>query len=117
MKDTSGNSTLEVKEAFEHDCMTRNVLPKHYHYDNGRLAESAFKKDCESKMQHLTFCGVGAYQQNGVFERIIKELNLYSRTLVLHNQHCWPEYITNMLWPFALVASADRMDNLHVDMN
>ena len=35
MQDTSGNSTLEVKNAFERDCMTRNVVPKHYHADNG----------------------------------------------------------------------------------
>ena len=89
IQDASGDSTLEAKEAFEHDCMTRNVLPKHYHYDNGRLAESALKKDCESKMQHLTFCGVGAHQQNGVSERIIKDLTLSSWTLVLHDQSNW----------------------------
>ena len=35
MQDTSGDSTLEAKEAFERDCMTRNILPKHYHADNG----------------------------------------------------------------------------------
>ena len=68
-------------------------------------------------MQHLTFCGVGSYQQNGVSERIIKELTLSLRTLVLHAQHYWTEYITTMLWPFALVSSADRMKNLHIDMN
>ena len=68
-------------------------------------------------MQHLTFCGVGAHHQNGVAERIIKDLTLSSRTLVLHAQlHC-PEYITTMVWPYALVASTDRMNNLHVDMN
>ena len=40
-----------------------------------------------------------------------------SRTLVLHAQRYWPEYITTMLWTFSLVAYADRMNNLHVDMN
>ena len=68
-------------------------------------------------MQHLTFCGVGAHHQNGVAERIIKDLTLSSRTLVLNAQCHWPEYITIMFWPYALVASADRMNNLHVDMN
>ena len=68
-------------------------------------------------MQHLTFFGVGAHQQNGVCERIIKDLTMSSRTLVLHDQRFWPKYINTMLWPFSLVASADRMNNLHVDMN
>ena len=40
-----------------------------------------------------------------------------SRTPVLHSQRYWPEYITTMLWPFSLVASTDRMNNLYVDMN
>ena len=68
-------------------------------------------------MQNLTFCGVGAHHQNGVSERIIKDLTLSSRTLVLNAQLHWPEYITTMFWPFALVAAADRMKNLHVDMH
>ena len=117
IQDTSGDSTLEAKEYFERDCMPQNLLLKHYHADNGRFAENTFKQDCESKMQHLNFCGVGAHQQNGVSERIIKDLTFYSRTLILHAQHYCTEYITIMIWPFALVASADRMNNLHVEMN
>ena len=35
MQDTQGDSTLEAKESFERDCMTRNFLPKYYHADNG----------------------------------------------------------------------------------
>ena len=68
-------------------------------------------------MQNLTFCGVGAHHQNGISERIIKDLTLYSRTLVLHAQRHWPEYTTTMFWPFSLVAAADIMNNLHVDMH
>ena len=50
MQDTSVNSILESKEAFEHYFMTQNVVPKHYHADNGRFVEKNFKQDCESKM-------------------------------------------------------------------
>ena len=50
MQDTSGNYTLEVKEAFERDFMTQNVLPKHYHTDNGQFEENTYKHECESKM-------------------------------------------------------------------
>ena len=62
-------------------------------------------------------CSVGAHNQNGVFERVIKDLTFSSQTLVLHTKRYWPEYITTMFWPFALVAAADRMNNLHVDMH
>ena len=50
MQDTSGNSTLEAKEAFECYCMTRNALPKHYHADNGLFVENTFKQYYERKM-------------------------------------------------------------------
>ena len=40
-----------------------------------------------------------------------------SRTLVLHAQRHWLVCITTMFWPFALVAAADIMNNLHVDMH
>ena len=50
-------------------------------------------------------------------EQIIKDLTLSSQTLVLHAQRHWPEYITTMFCPFDLVAAANRMKNLHVDMH
>ena len=44
-------------------------------------------------------------------------MTLSSRSLVINAQRYWPEYITTMFWTFALVAYADRMNNIHVDMN
>ena len=55
MKDATGDSTLEAKNSFERDCMNRNVVPKHYHADNGRFAENSFKEDCVSKMEKSNF--------------------------------------------------------------
>ena len=97
--------------------MTRVVTPKRYHADNGRYAENMFKDNCKAKLQSLTFCGVGAHQQNGIAESKIKHLTLAARTMLLHAQRHWPEYITTMLWPFALLAAADRMNNLHIDID
>ena len=68
-------------------------------------------------MQNLTFCGVGSHHQNSVFERIIKDLTFSSWTLVLHAQRHWTEYITTVCWPFDLVAAADRMNSLHIDIH
>ena len=86
MKDATSDSMLESNNAFERDCMTGNVVLKHYHADNGRFEGNSFKEDCVRKIQNLTFCGVGAHHQNGVYEQIIKDLTLSSRTLVLHAQ-------------------------------
>ena len=97
MQDASGDSTLEAKNAFERDAMTRGVSIQGYHADNGRFAEHTFKEDCNSKLQCLTFCGVGAHHHNGIAEYKIRQLALASRTMLLHAQRFWPEYISSIL--------------------
>ena len=47
MQYKSGDYTLEVREYFERDCITRNDVTKNYHADNGRSAENTSKQDCE----------------------------------------------------------------------
>ena len=64
MQDVSDDSTLEAKNAFERDAMTRDASIHGYHADTGRFTEHTFKEDCNNKLQHLTFCGVGAHHQN-----------------------------------------------------
>ena len=117
MRDATGESTLDAREAFERAAVERGVVIKGYHADNGRYAEHIFKDDCHDKMQCLTFCGVGAHHQNGIAEAKIKQLTLASRTMLLHAQRLWPEYISAMLWLFALLTAADRINNMHVDIN
>ena len=68
-------------------------------------------------MQRLTFRGVNAHQQYGITEAKIRQLTLSSRTMLLQAQCLWPEYISTMSWPFALLAAADRINNMHVDIN
>ena len=117
MTDQSGDQTLEAKHDFEHKCGTRGVDVKHYHADNGRFAEKSFLDSIKKCMQRITFCGVGAHHQNGITENTIKQLTLTSRTILLHAQSHWPEYITTMLWPFALKAAQDRMNQLNMDLD
>jgi hypothetical protein len=62
--------------------------------------------------QSITFCGVGGHHQNGIAERKIKELTLGARTLLLHAKRKLPEYISTILWPFALKCTEDRLNNL-----
>ena len=32
-------------------------------------------------------------------------------------QRHWLEYITTMMWSFALLAAADRMNNIYIDLD
>ncbi len=117
MTDQSAEASVEAKHAFEHFCGTRNVEVKHYHADNGVFGDSLFMEDIKKSMQRISFCGVNAHHQNGITERMIKSLTLISRTLLLHAQRHWPEYITTMLWPLALKAAQDRLNQLSLDLD
>mgnify|MGYP000436230487 FL=1 len=117
MTDQSGDQTLLAKHDFEHLSKTRDVNIKHYHADNGRFGEKKFTDDVKACSQRITFCGVGAHHQNGITENAIKQLTLISRTLLVHAQDLWPEYITTMMWPLALKAAQDRLNQLNVDLN
>ena len=116
MKDQSGESTRQVKHDFEHISSTRDVNIKHYNADNGRFAEKLFTDDVKKSLQRITFCGVGAHHQNGITERVIKQLTLTSHILILHAQNHWPEYISTMLCPFALKAAQDRLNQLNINL-
>ena len=110
MTDQSGEYTLQAKHDYKHLSATRNVKVKHYHADNGHLAERSFTNDCKASTQRITFCGVGAHHHNGIAENTIKKLLLISRTLFVHAQNYWPEYISTMLWQFALKVAQDRLN-------
>jgi hypothetical protein len=117
MRDLTAESTLAAKKEFEHKCAVRGVRVKHYHADNGRFAEPAFVNECKRCKQDLTFCGVGAHHQNGIAERKIKDVTLISRTILLHAMRYWPEYVTQMMWPFAAMCAQERMNNLHINLD
>ena len=70
-KDTTGEATLEAKNAYERllHSFGRKVLA--YHADNGRFAEKDFVQDVKDKAQNITYCGVGSHHQNGIAEQRI----------------------------------------------
>ncbi len=105
--DQTAKSAVEAKHNFEHFAATRSVQVDRYHGNNGVFRDFLFMDDVKKSMQQITFCGVNAHHQNGIVERTIKSLTLISRTLLLHAQRHWPEYITTMLWPLALKAAQD----------
>lgn len=98
----SAEETLEAKAAFERFAATHGVRVMHYHADNGRFADNAWKEACRLSEQGLTFCGVGAHHQNGVAERRIRDLTEHARSMLFHAAHRWPKAVTTHLWPYAL---------------
>ena len=117
MRELMLEETLLAKKAFEKLVAQHGKSVKRYHTDNGRYADKGFLEDTNSKDQSITFCGVRAHHQNGIVERRIRLITEISRTLLLRAQRPWPECITIMLWPFAVKAAVDRLNNLTIDLN
>ncbi len=114
MRDLTLSETLLAKHAYERFLAVKS---KAYHADSSSFADKGFRDDCTSSNQRITFCGVGNHHQNGIAERKIKDITLGGRTLLLHAKHMFPEYISTILWPFAVKCYEDRLNNLvhHAD--
>jgi hypothetical protein len=82
--DDSSAETLAAKGAFETFAAEHGVRIQHYHCDNGRFHDNAFKKACHDAQQQLTFCGVNAHFQNGIAERSIRDLSESACKQLLH---------------------------------
>jgi hypothetical protein len=102
MKDLTLLETLMAKHAYEKYLTSLGVESKAYHADNGRFSDRGFQDDCASCNQAITFCRVGSHHQNGIAEQKIKDITLRARTLLLHAQQMFSEYISTILWSFAV---------------
>ncbi len=102
MQDLSSNETVKAKLVFECFATKHGIAIKPYHCDNGRFADNAFKLSCEQGRQQLTFYGVNAHFQNGIAERVIRDLSESARKQLLHARHQWPAAVHVALWPHAL---------------
>ena len=74
MSSLTSEETVRAKQAFELWAADKGVTIKQYHCDNGRFADNAFIGHCEENRQHITYCGVNAHFQNGIAERVIRDI-------------------------------------------
>ncbi len=102
MRDLTLDETIPAKHGYERYLSLLGIKSKGYHANNSRFADNGFWDDCLDNDQSITFCGVGGHHQNGIAERKIKDLTLGARTILLHAKQMLPEYISTILWPFAL---------------
>jgi hypothetical protein len=93
---------VEAKHAFEAFARSFGIRILHYHADNGRFADNLFLKDVETSGQTISFCGVNAHFQNGIAEKMIRDLQESTRKQLLHAKSRWPKAIELNLWPYAL---------------
>eukprot|EP00957_Ditylum_brightwellii_P137520 10484352-Ditylum_brightwellii.AAC.1 len=117
MQALTGEETLALKRGYERGAESYGVRICRYHADNGRYGNKSFCDLCDATGQELSFCGVDAHHQNGIAENKTKMLTLNEHTLLLNAKHHWPEHITTMLWPYALLAAADRLNCFDLDEN
>ena len=97
----SSAETIEAKERFETKVKESGVNIEHYHADNGRFVDNAFRAHLKEG-QSLTFCGINAHWQNGVAERAIRDIKENLRSILFHAIHKWPGAISVFLWPYAM---------------
>jgi hypothetical protein len=93
---------LKSKLEFEDYAARFGVNIKSIRADNGIYTAKVIQDSCKQKQQHLSFCAVGAYWQNGIAERFIGSIVQRSRTILLHAMAKWPSIITEDMWPFAI---------------
>lgn len=99
---TSAEDTLKAKRSFESYAKSVGVRVLHYHADNGRFAENLFVQDVEEAGQTISYCGVNAHFQNGIAEKMIRDLQDQARTMLVHAKHRWHDAINANLWPYAV---------------
>ena len=107
--------TLAAKCAFETFAAKHGVRIQHYHCNNGRFYDNAFKQAYRhDARQQLTFCGVNAHFQNGIAERSIRNLSESTCKQLLHTHARWLQAVHFALWPYALRNAALLHNSLPV---
>jgi hypothetical protein len=107
--------TLLAKLAFGKICAKADCPVKHYQVDNGQFSDKEFLAACNNLNQTIEFCRVGAHHQNGIIENRNKQLTQIARVFLLHGMRMWPQMVDQMFRPFAIKASAEKMNSLHID--
>jgi hypothetical protein len=80
----SSIKTVTANCAFESFATKNGIKIQHYHCNNGRFSNNAFKQTCHEQCQQLTFCGINAHFQNGIAKQAIRHLLESARKQLLY---------------------------------
>ena len=114
MRSLDLDETLGANKAFEKLVGRLNNTVKRYHADNGRYSENGLMASLNANSQTIILCGVGAHHHNGIVEQRIRTVTEISRTILLHAQRYWPEYVDTMIWHFAVNSAIERLNFLRL---
>jgi len=112
MTNLSWEETVAAKRAVERHASKSGVTILHYHADNDRFCDNAFRAACKQGGQRRTFCGVNAHFQNGRAEKAIQDLSESACKQLLHAQARWPNTIHLAFWPYALQSAVSLHNTL-----
>ncbi len=112
--DDSSVETVATKRTFKSFAAKNGVKIQHYHCNNGRFPDNAFKQACHEQRQQLTFCGINAHFQNGIAKRAIRDLSESACKQLLHARARWPQAVHFVLWPYTLRNAALLHNSLPV---
>ncbi|KAL7483426.1 hypothetical protein ACHAW6_009078 [Cyclotella cf. meneghiniana] len=82
----TSTKTLHAKQSYKQFSIKQGVSIKHYHCNNSKFADSAFKKHAEWQQQKLIFCGVHAHFRKEIAERAIWDLTKSTMMHVLEGK-------------------------------
>ena len=85
---------MEEKHAFEKYAATFGVKIQKYHANNGAFNTQVFKEIITTANQTITFSGVDAHHQNGIYEHMIKTVTYRARSMLLNATIFWKDVIT-----------------------
>jgi len=109
-QDSSVETTLKGKEAYERYARSHGVHVKGYHADNGIFRAKGWVNHCNANNQTLTFAAVNAHHQNGIAERRIRQLQDQARSMMIFAKSRWPKCIDVALWPYAMLMACDSIN-------
>ena len=101
-KTLTSADTVKAKRVFEAYARNKSVTVQHYHTDNGKFADYAFIQSVVETGQMISHRGVNAHFQNGIAEKIIRDLQEQACKQLLHAKSRWTSAIEINLWPYAL---------------
>jgi len=109
--DSSVETTLKGKQAWEQYAVSHGAVVRSYHADNGIFKANGWVKDCADKRQTITFAGVNAHHQNGIAKRRIRQLQDQARSMMIFAQLRWPTCITTALWPYTVLMASQSIND------
>lgn len=82
-----------------------------------RYSKADFIKSCKKRKEVFVYCGFETHYQNGIVEAENMTLIYGPRTALLRAKMMWYKVNKAVLWYYALLATAKRLNDLALDEN